>query len=474
MDIQYYIQYIVSWFYHNVIQTETSYALLRIFIIIALVSLVVYQHYLLFLGLCMVVLYFECMRNDDGPIQRLFDELVVHTSGHRTVAKDELTTGVSVGQEGFSIGPVKIIRGDDSGTDHRRSNKFIEDDSLTFTDKYFKSKRCSIGSGMGAVTMFGSNELIGSRQGKVNSTYDYAGKWTPNDSSGSSEMRFIYFKECVYDPIYRDDFRIYKTNVAKNVNESIIDISMCLSRFNTAVLFNTKSEIGNDFSSKLSSSSSSGASSGASGAAGTGFQYVSLINGRDNNDKLQNIDTLSTMDNKTDRMYSNLLKTTNSDDALKKDYGLKQRYLDTYGKVYGYRKRIDKILATMRAQVKNDSSLLYTIRVSESVVQELRMILGYLALLQRTSDIIAFERTGVKIGADIGIWTNVSKTITANANTIGPFMIANTDLHLKISGNNNLFKIPLDDSTYNTNDEMRYLYGITYYFDKVVSTTPYD
>ena len=395
-----------------------------------------------------------------------------HLSNRRVVDKDELITGVSVTQEWFSLGHVKIIRGDEYGKDHRRSNKFIEDDSLTFTEKYFKSKRCSIGSGMGAVTMFGSNELIGSREGKIGGTYDYAGKWTPNDSSGSSETRFIYFKECVYEPVYRDDFRIYKTNVAKNVNESIIDISMCLSRFNTAILFNTKSEIGGDFSSKLTSSSSS-SSSGASGAAGTGFQYVSLINGRDNNDKLQNIDTLSTMDNKTDRMYSNLLKATNSDESLKNNYTLKQRYIDTYGKVFGYRKRIDEILATMRAQVKNDSSLLYTIRVSESIVQELRMILGYLALIQRTSDIIAFERTGVKIGADIGIWTNISKTITANSKTIGPFIVSNTDLLSKISGNNNLFKIPLDDNTYNTNDEMRYLYGITYYFDKVVSTTPY-
>lgn len=472
MEIQYYIQYIVSWLYHNVIHTETSYALLRIFIIIGLVSLFVYRQYLLFILLCIIGISVEYILRGGTC-----DDITMISIGpkKRTVDKDELTTGVSVIQEGFSLGPVKIIRGDDSGKDHRRSNKFIEDDSLTFTEKYFKSKRCSIGSGMGAVTMFGSNELIGSRQGKIGGTYDYAGKWTPNDSSGSSEMRFIYFKECVYEPVYRDDFRIYKTNVAKNVNESIIDISMCLSRFNTAILFNTKSEIGADFSSKLtSSSSSSSGASGASGAAGTGFQYVSLINGRDNNDKLQNIDTLSTMDNKTDRMYSNLLKLTNSDESLKNNYTLKQRYLDTYGKVFGYRKRIDEILASMRAQVKNDSSLLYTIRVSESVVQELRMILGYLALIQRTSDIIAFERTGVKIGADIGIWTNLSKTITANANTIGPFIVSNTDLLSKISGNHNLFKIPLDDNTYNTNDEMRYLYGITYYFDKVVSTTPYE
>ena len=34
-----------------------------------------------------------------------------------------------------------------------------------------------------------------------------------------------------------------------------------------------------------------------------------------------------------------------------------------------------------------------------------------------------------------------------------------------IVGNKSIFKIPLDDDTYNTNDEKRYLYGITYYFN---------
>jgi hypothetical protein len=35
----------------------------------------------------------------------------------------------------------------------------------------------------------------------------------------------------------------------------------------------------------------------------------------------------------------------------------------------------------------------------------------------------------------------------------------------KIIGDKSIFKIPLDDDTYNTNDENRYLYGITYYFN---------
>ena len=38
-----------------------------------------------------------------------------------------------------------------------------------------------------------------------------------------------------------------------------------------------------------------------------------------------------------------------------------------------------------------------------------------------------------------------------------------------IDADKNIFRIPLDDDTYNTNDEKRYLYGITYYFDQANS-----
>jgi hypothetical protein len=42
----------------------------------------------------------------------------------------------------------------------------------------------------------------------------------------------------------------------------------------------------------------------------------------------------------------------------------------------------------------------------------------------------------------------------------------NNELVDKIKGGNSIFKIPLEDDTYNTNDEKRYLYGITYYFNR--------
>jgi hypothetical protein len=120
------------------------------------------------------------------------------TLSHHTVDKDELTTGVTLTREGFSIGLPKFVLGDDSVKYYQRSNKFIEEDSRDFSEKYFTSKQCSIGSGVGSITMFGDNQIIGSRRDLI---YDYQGKWTPNDSGGDSAKRYTYFKDCVYDPI---------------------------------------------------------------------------------------------------------------------------------------------------------------------------------------------------------------------------------------------------------------------------------
>ena len=42
MELQYYIQYILSWVYHNVLYTDATFAIVRILIIIGLISLLVY------------------------------------------------------------------------------------------------------------------------------------------------------------------------------------------------------------------------------------------------------------------------------------------------------------------------------------------------------------------------------------------------------------------------------------------------
>lgn len=479
MEIQYYIQYILSWIYHNVIHSEVMYAILKILIIIGLVALFVYREYTLFVLLCVIIISFECFRwmtennRDFGEVQKtiastLWTDLSSSATGGIS-DKDVLTQGVSLYREGFSLGMPKIIQGDDSGKDHRRSNKFIEEDSNDFTDRYFKSKQCGIGSGIGGITMFGSNELIGgTRIAKINSIYDFSNNSIPNTTSGDKSKRATYFIDCVYNPVKRSygkvgtfrqvnsdkyvvgDFRDMKTLMYNEVNYRIIDITRCLARFNTGLLFNTTSDITANKSNRITLSENN---------KDDGFVYKSLIAGDTNADKMKNIQPLnsgSAGDNRSDSTYSQLLQSVNSDERYKNNDALKQRHLSVYSKVYGYRKRIDEILSMMREQTKNDSALLYTVRVDEAIIQELRMILGYLAIIQRTYDIIKFEKETKIYETKLNTLNTISPPTTLDVITETPPKIITDDA--------NIFKIPHDDDTYNSADEKRYLYGITYYF----------
>ena len=464
----YYIQYILSWIYHNVLYTDATFAVIRILLFIGLVSLFVYREYVLFTVLCIIVITAECflfMKEANGDIntlQNLLSTVSASTgaSEARVFDKDELTKGVPINREGFSLGLPKIVHGDDSGKDHRRSNKFIEEDSNDFTDKYFNSKQCSIGSGIGSISMFGSNELLEgtTRKAVIGGIYDFYGQYL--QVSASPANRAIYLKDCVYEPVYRSqkgsgDFRDVKIKMYGDINNQIINIKRCMSRFNTKILFNTSSDITADISKRLSLSDKMDGVSG--GYSYGGLEYVSLLQGNDNAAKMKNIQPLNKGeigDNASDQTYSQLLNSMNSDERYKNNDALKQRHLNVYSKVYGYRKRIDEILSMMRSQTKNDASLLYTIRVDETIVKELRMILSYLAIIERTNDIIMFEK-----GMDI------YGKFTATTSTLEEIPVKDAALADKIKGVNSIFKIPLEDDTYNTNDEKRYLYGITYYFN---------
>ena len=460
MELQYYIQYILSWVYHNVLYTDATFAIVRILIIIGLISLLVYGQYILFVLLCIVVISAEYLKDtDDGdnPVAKFSSAMAT-----RVVDKDELTTGISIGgREGFSLTMPKIIKGDTSGKDHRRSNKFIEEDSRDFTEKEFTSKQCSIGNGIGGITMFGSNELIGdSRTATLRGIYDFAGNWTVNVSTGDPAARLKYFKECVFEPVKRNDFRDFKKKIYTDITNSVINIDKCLERFNTSVLFNTSSNISAGYSERVTSLMDQTVSGKNSDDTNVSFKYTSLIMGGGDKDvKLSNIQALNkgnNGDNLNKKEYSALLKATNegANPVYKNSPVLKQRAMDIFGKVYGYRTRIDEILAMMRAQTKDDSALLHTVRISEPVVQELRTMLSYLKIIKQTDAIIKFD---------------ISNNIYGQMNTTPPPTTLGTlteNNKNTIATANNIFKIPLDDDTYNTNDEKRYLYGITYYFDK--------
>lgn len=468
MDLQYYIQYILSWGYHNVLYTEASFAIVRILIFIGLVSLLVYRQYILFVLLCIVVLCAEYCNpfGDDRMCSATPAAPTAPTTRSIVVDKDELTTGIPIhnGREGFSLTMPKIIKGDATGQDHRRSNKFVEEDSRDFTDTYFRSKRCSIGTGIGGITMFGSNELIGSREATLRGIYDFAGNWTANDNTNGDETkRAKYFNDCVFEPVKRNDFRAFKKKIYTGTNESIINIANCLARFNTPVLFNTSSNISAGYSQRLTTLTDSTVSGTNEDRTPASFTYVSLIAGRDNQEKLSNIQALNRgdrADNLTRQTYSDLLKATNesADEVYTSNRARKQQAMDIFGKVYGYRTRIDEILAMMRAQTRDDATAINTVRIDETVVQELRVMLSYLKVIQQTYAIITFEETNK-------IYNLLN--VTPKPSVIGVFPENGLNT---INGNNNIFKIPLDDDTYNTNDEKRYLYGITYYFDKNNST----
>jgi len=472
MDLQYYIQYILSWVYHNVLYTEASFAIVRILIFIGLVSLLVYRQYILFVLLCIVVLCAEYCNPFGGDRMCSATAMATPTTRSIVVDKDELTTGIPInnGREGFSLTIPKIIKGDATGQDHRRSNKFVEEDSREFAEKDFSSKQCSIGTGIGGITMFGSNELIGSREATLRGIYDFSGNWTANDG-GNATKRAKYFNDCVYNPVKRNDFRAFKKKIYTGITASVIDIDKCLARFNTGVLFNTSSNISAGYSQRLTTLMDGEVRGRNEDGTDASFNYVSLINGANNEVKLSNIQVLNrgnNADNFTRQTYSELLKATNesADPVYTTNRARKQQAMDIFGKVYGYRTRIDEILAMMRTQTRDDATAINTVRIGESVVQELRTMLSYLAIIQRTDAIIKVEEavtfppttTGP---ATTGIYNMLNKT--PKPTTLDRLPDAGIS---PITGTNNIFKIPLDDDTYNTNDEKRYLYGITYYFGK--------
>jgi len=470
MELQYYLQYIISWIYHNIINTGATFAIVRILIIVGLVSLLVYQQYILFVLLCIVVISVEFLILDEKPssnaIKNMFSFGAMTSSNreHQIVDKDELTTGVVLTHEGFSLGLPTIIKGDDSGMEYQRSNKFIEEDSRDFTDKYFSSKQCSIGSGVGGITMFGSNDLIGDkRSAQINMVYDFAGNWTSNDGNGDPVIRLKYFNDCVFEPIKRNDFRQFKKDLFTNIMTSVIDIDKCFKRFDVNTLLNTESDIALDYSKRVSLSDKKEGDQSVNDVA-----YVSIIQGNTNAKKLENIQALNagpSGDNVSETTYATLMKETNErKDGIYNNAAVRQRAIDVYGKTFGYRKRIDEILTRMREETKNDASKLYTVRVNENVIKELRQIFAYLALIRQCNSIIKFEQDSAKIYEKLNVVTPLTD--------LAPIVVTTTQTE-PISGDKNIYRIPLDDDSYNTNDEKRYFYGITYYFDKVRSEKRY-
>jgi hypothetical protein len=203
-----------------------------------------------------------------------------------------------------------------------------------------------------------------------------------------------------------------------------------------------------------------------------------MINGGSDDEKLKNIESLDrgpNGDNANETTYSQLMNETNNsksgiyENEATRTY-MKERVISIYGKVFGYRARINDILKMMRDQTKDDATLMHTVRISESIVNELRTMLAYLSIIQKSNNIIEFE---LNMGTGKTIYDQISTAVTGGTFTLVPITGVIDENKAAISGDNNIYRIPLDDNTYNTKDEQRYLYGITYYFDKTKSDNPY-
>jgi hypothetical protein len=258
------------------------------------------------------------------------------------------------------------------------------------------------------------------------------------------------------------DFRDVKMNIYDKINRKIINITEIMGRFNTDLLFNTNSNSRDDYSKRISLYNYYDNSDKPIP------NYVSIIkvDPSNNNAKQQRYNLREIDDGLNDKSYSELLTQVNNDKTMNSN--VKQKSIEVYSKVYEYRKRISAILANMRTKSKDSENLLYAIRIDESIVQELRVMLGYLAIIKRTNDIISFEKSG----GTTSIYKNVSDASLLSSPVLNPITdinkpdTNNVQYLTHITGVNNIFKIPLEDDTYNTNDEKRYLYGLTYYFDK--------
>jgi hypothetical protein len=294
--------------------------------------------------------------------------------------------------------------------------------------------------------------------------YDFSGNWTSNDTNGDPIQRLKYLNECVFEPIKRNDFRAFKKELYSNIMQSVIDIGKCFTRFDVTLLLNTESDVALNYSKRISLSDKKEGDQQVNDVA-----YVSIIQGNTNATKLENIQALNagpSGDNASDATYAALMKRTDDRrDGIYNDIAVRQRANDVYGKAFGYRKRIDEILARMREETKNDASKLHTVRVNENIVREMRRIFAYFALIKQCNSIIIFEMTQSKIYEILDVVPSLT--------TLVPIVVTTTQTD-PISGDNNLYRIPLDDDSYNTNDEKRYFYGITYYFDKVRSEKRYS
>ncbi len=493
-----YAHYILRGIYYNYIHSDTGIAISRFLIFVVFVAFVIYAKYDYLLGFILLICVLEVssssMSTSNTPDSwlNIWSEIwpILHRGdggGEKRVGHDDddgesilnnlnkLTQGISLNdKEGFELSSIlpsipPITTADDRSLDYHTPNNFIKQSSQDFADNFFESKKCDLTGGIGSISMFGSNELIGSsRTVTLVSSYDYSGKIREMKANMTNESEVInkkiispdlfkqqcykYFYDCVYMPIKRSqdlsgsvtiDFRDVKKSIYNDIDTKIMSFEKLLKRFNIANL-NT-SDLTNNPSNYT-----------------VGNIIVPPIKTATTTEP-DNINIME-IDDVDESDFGRFINQVNSSTTDKN----KNKKLEIYNKVYGYKIRLNAIFSGWRDNAKRYNNDIKLISISDTMLQEIRNIVNYLRVIQITKIIIDKEQTDLKIYVNMDIAYNGNKEYIPYGYSVTPSDgIIRRDVTNSIFTYFNGYKLYELTDAFNTPDEQRYLYGISYFYNNI-------
>jgi hypothetical protein len=493
-----YAHYILRGIYYNYIHSETGIAISRFLIFAVFITFVIYAKYDYLLGfillICILEVYSSSISTSNTPDSwlNIWSEIrpLVHQGrgdrgdrygggdqeggGESIINKlNKLTQGISLNdKEGFELSSIlpsipPITTADDRSLDYHTPNNFIKQSSQDFADNFFESKKCDATGGIGSISMFGSNELIGSsRTVTLVSSYDYSGKIQEMKANMTDEVIdgktvinknitnsdlfkqqcYKYFYDCVYMPIKRSqdlsgsaviDFKDVKKVIYNDIDTKIMGFNKLLKRFNIA---------------NLNTSNPSNYT--------VGTIIVPPTNAEANNINIMEIDDVDDSD------FGRFINQVNSSTTDKN----KNKKLEIYNKVYGYKIRLNAIFSGWRDNAKRYNNDITLISISDTMLQEIRQIVNYLRVIQITKNIIDKEQNELKIYDNMAIAYNSNKQYIPYGYSVTPpgDGVIRRDVKNNIFNYFNDYKLYELTDTYNVPDEQRYLYGISYFYNNIL------
>jgi hypothetical protein len=161
----------------------------------------------------------------------------------------------------------------------------------------------------------------------------------------------------------------------------------------------------------------------------------------------------------------------------------KNRKLEIYNTVYGYKIRLNEIFSGWRDNALRYNNDITLISISDTMLQEIRNIVNYIRVIQITKIIIDKEQTDLKIYVNMDIAYNgnkeyipygyISSPPPPPENNIIPSPtsvkeIIRRDVTNSIFTYFNGYKLYELTDAFNTPDEQRYLYGISYFYNNIL------